>query len=683
MIWLASFPRSGNTFFRNVLFEVYGIKSSTYHHETSYPVDEDYDQYQVVKTHLLPSQVKPSDPSIKSVYIVRDGRDALVSIAHHRKDLIEPNSDFQINLLEAIVASGGSYFGGWSENVRQWSQRADIIIRFEDLITDPIKEIEKLRSIMHLPEPDLDKLPTFNSLKFGTPEYGSAKKYLEDKNERRIHSGKSFRKGKVGGWKEEMTPEIENLFWLIHKSMMQKMGYIKQNAAISNSLRVKKNPYKILIEANKIFMPGNDGIKRYQIALLDNIIMLQNVIPNRWDIDLFTDGIKSLSMRKENGESKSVSELLKEYQIKESEISDIQHTARPYEVGLLQLKNTIKRLLPSFIYKPLSALYAQLPIRSVLLLIKKMVVSKIIKASEVNYDAYDLVHIPLPQNIHFLSTLNNKFLVTVHDLTHKLFPEHHTIDNINRSEKGMQAAIRKKANVLAISKATKSDLLRTYPEISEESISVIYEACDREHFSPRQDSEIMQKLRDKYNLPDSPYFLTLSTLEPRKNIINTIKAFNKLNEKTEEQNLALFICGKRGWKIDELFKNENITNENIYFTGFVDEEDLPALYSNALALCYVSLYEGFGLPPIESMSCGTTVIYGNNSSMPEVIGDAGLAANPLDIDDIAMKMESVLDPKERIRLNQKAMHRAYQFSWLKTAWQTLRYYEKCIAETDK
>ena len=680
MIWLASFPRSGNTFFRNVLFEVYGIRSSTYHLETTYPVDEDYDQYQVVKTHLLPSQVKPNDPSIKSVYIVRDGRDALVSIAHHRKDLIESNSDFQINLLEAIVAPGDSHFGGWSENVRQWCEKADIIIRFEDLIVDPIKEIEKLRSIMDLPEPNQEKLPSFNSLKFGTPEYGSAKKYLADKNEQRIHSGKSFRKGKVGGWKEEMTPEIENLFWLIHKNTMEGMGYKRKGAPVSNRLNSRKKPYKILIEANKIFMPGNDGIKRYQIALLDNIITLQNVIPNRWDIDLFTDGIKSLSMKKENGESKSISELLKEHQIKTNDISDIEHTARPYEILLLQIKNIIKQTSPSFIYKPLSHIYRQLPLRSILLFIKKTIVRKIIKESEMNYDDYDLIHIPLPQNFHFLDNLKNNFLVTVHDLTHKLFPEHHTIDNIKRSEKGMQDVIRKKAKVLAISEATKNDLLNIYPEIKEKSISVIHEACDRGHFNPMHDSEKMQKLKNKYNLPDSPYFLTLSTLEPRKNLLNTIKAFNKLIERTKDQNLALFICGKRGWKIDELFKNENINNKNIFFTGFVDEDDLPALYSNALALCYISLYEGFGLPPLESMSCSTAVIYGNNSSMPEIIGDAGLAANPHDIDDITLKMESLLDINERTRLNQKSVHRAFQFSWLKTAWETLRYYEKCIDE---
>ncbi len=112
MIWLASFPRSGNTFFRIVLHEVYSIPSSSYHLEPDKPLDPDYYTYPVVKTHLLPDQLKPRDPNIPSIYLVRDGRDALVSIAHQRSDLVAPGSDFLTNLHMAMIASDGSYFGG-------------------------------------------------------------------------------------------------------------------------------------------------------------------------------------------------------------------------------------------------------------------------------------------------------------------------------------------------------------------------------------------------------------------------------------------------------------------------------------------------------------------------------------------------------------------------------------------
>ena len=184
MIWLASFPRSGNTFFRNVLFHVYGLESSEYHMEPNKEVNPKFRDYPIVKTHLLPSQLPPDTQSAKSVYLIRDGRDALVSIAHHRKDIVAPGSNYYRNLAEAIIAYNGSFFGGWSGNVEAWSKKADIIIRFEDLIKDPIGEIEKLRAIMELPKPDLSKLPDFKSLREGTSKYGSGDK--DDKNEKRI-----------------------------------------------------------------------------------------------------------------------------------------------------------------------------------------------------------------------------------------------------------------------------------------------------------------------------------------------------------------------------------------------------------------------------------------------------------------------------------------------------------------
>ncbi|MEM8584903.1 MAG: sulfotransferase domain-containing protein, partial [Bacteroidota bacterium] len=167
MIWLASFPRSGNTFFRNVLYEVYGLSSSTYHKDPQRVHDPDFASAPVVKTHLLPAQLPESLQDKPSVYIVRDGRDSLVSIAHHRKDIVAPGTDFYNNVIEATLAQGRSFFGGWSENVNQWTAKADVIIRFEDLIRDPIREVEKLRTIIDLPEPDLRKLPNFETLKFG------------------------------------------------------------------------------------------------------------------------------------------------------------------------------------------------------------------------------------------------------------------------------------------------------------------------------------------------------------------------------------------------------------------------------------------------------------------------------------------------------------------------------------
>ena len=206
MICLASYPRSGNTFLRNVLFEVYGLESSTFHKEAHGP-DVGWERVEIVKTHLLPSELPSNLGSRIKVYLLRDGRDASVSLAHHRRDIIDPTSIFDDNLHEVIYAAEGSHFSGWSNHVQHWIEEADIVIRFEDLIKDPIGQCERLRAFMDLPTPKIERLPNFESQKEGQPEYGSGK-YLENEN----LAKKWFRSGKVNAWKSEMTDDQRDLF---------------------------------------------------------------------------------------------------------------------------------------------------------------------------------------------------------------------------------------------------------------------------------------------------------------------------------------------------------------------------------------------------------------------------------------------------------------------------------------
>jgi glycosyltransferase involved in cell wall biosynthesis len=444
----------------------------------------------------------------------------------------------------------------------------------------------------------------------------------------------------IGGWKEEMNIDVEMLFWQIHGDMMTNLGYSRQKN--SKKINVPLIPYKILIEANKLMMENNDGIKRYQTELLSNFILLQDIFPKKWEIDLYLPGGNIINLN-----------------------------------GLQKIIKRIK-VLPSFVYNTLSWIYRKLPFKYALSSFRKMFSSNVNRLNNEKFKKYDLIHIPLPQNFHYLKNANNKFLVTIHDLTHKFFPEFHKSENIKLAEDGIKSLITKDAHLIAISKSTKQDLIKYYPEIKPDDVSVIYEACNRSQFEPKKEEYLKQKVLKKYELPECPYFLCVSTLEPRKNILNTIKAFKKLTKENKNQELALFICGNNGWKMDELLKEQKLTQQNIYFTGFLNEEDLPVLYSNALALCYISIYEGFGLPPLEAMACGTTVIYGNNSSMPEIIGEAGVAADPSNIDDIKSKMNLLLNNQYREDLNYKALQRAHQFSWLKTAWETLNLYEELI-----
>ena len=217
MIWLASYPRSGNTFVRNILYEVYGVESSVFHCIAEKPLPPDYFRYEVVKTHELPENLDPRLSSRPAVYILRDGRDAIVSEAWHRKHFYEPRSRLHFNMLEAILADGESHFGGWAGNVSRWIQRADIILRFEDLVRDPLGEVEKLRSILRLPPPRIDRMPDFEKQKSGRPKYGR----VQDSG----RNAEFFRKGKSAGWKEEMPKHIERIFWRYHGEVMESCGY--------------------------------------------------------------------------------------------------------------------------------------------------------------------------------------------------------------------------------------------------------------------------------------------------------------------------------------------------------------------------------------------------------------------------------------------------------------------------
>ena len=227
MIWLASYPRSGNTFFRNVLFEVYGISSSTYHLGKKKKVAPNLASFPIVKTHLLPHQLPVEYQSIKSIYLIRDGRDASVSLAHHRKEIKKTNSNYLTNLTKVILGIGGNYPDGWSRHVKDWGNHSSIIIKYEDLIQDPIKQVERLRSIINLPKPQLEKLPTFQSQKKGNIQYGCEDNLKE--SEKRKIANLFFRRGIIGSYKDEMPKLLQLLFWVKHKRQMKIFQYYKNN----------------------------------------------------------------------------------------------------------------------------------------------------------------------------------------------------------------------------------------------------------------------------------------------------------------------------------------------------------------------------------------------------------------------------------------------------------------------
>lgn len=226
-IWLASFPRSGNTFFRNILFHVYGIES----YEDEALINTSGQSLYVIKTHQLPYTLsRYSSKRDKVIYLVRDGRDAVCSIANQRKNLIDEESDFYLNLKEATIAEAGSFFGGWNTNVRFWLVEKPILIRFEDLIRDPKTEFEKFEKILGLPTANWDELPTFEKQKLGKNKFG----FFVDNDPKRF-SNAFFSKGKVGSWKEEMPKDLQDIFWNESQEMMEALGYTRSGDILTKN----------------------------------------------------------------------------------------------------------------------------------------------------------------------------------------------------------------------------------------------------------------------------------------------------------------------------------------------------------------------------------------------------------------------------------------------------------------
>lgn len=711
MIWLASFPRSGNTFFRNILFEVYGLESSTFHKDPDYHLDDHYDAFPVVKTHMLPPELEPASDSIPGVYIIRDGRDALCSMAHHRKDIVAPGSDYYENLKAAILAEKGSFFGGWSENVRQWTERATLLIRYEDLLIDPVGQAERLRGIMELPEPDPEKMPSFQDMKFGTPKYGSGRDRPITGEEMKELARKNFRKGKAGSWKEEMPEELFDLFWSMHGETMESLGYQYNGEMtdphpdldylvqkkLGSAAPPQKRKYRILMEADKVVLPDNDGVKRYQVDLLKGLAKVNENPDSRWEIDLFVKNKiyplkefrekifdpfsnNDLKSRKSDRPEKPRKSLIERFEYAMVNLVPDAFAAWLHRNNIRVFHQTyifFKKLILGTINLFYRAIHYTLGILNVVFTNTRHFF--ITPRSEKEFRGYDLIHLPLKQHYFPFRRTRAPLLTTVHDLTHRYFPQFHTPVNISNAEKGLKFIRRSGSHVLAVSRSTLEDTVKEIG-IEREKTHLVYEAADKQKFHFEVNRDDTARIKEKYGIPgDTSYFLCLSTLEPRKNIANTIKAFNMLLTEQPDLPLALVIAGKKGWLAQHSALQDQIYSDRIIYTGFIDDDDLSSIYTEALALCYLSFYEGFGLPALEAMNCGTPVLYGNNSSLPEVVGKGGIPADPHNVKEIRDKMQQLFEDQALQKdLRSQALKQSLKFSWRKTLLQTLEVYEKVI-----
>ena len=267
-------------------------------------------------------------------------------------------------------------------------------------------------------------------------------------------------------------------------------------------------------------------------------------------------------------------------------------------------------------------------------------------------------------------------VVTIYDLSFLLYPE--SFKRFKRFYLGLftRLSARRARRIIAISESTKRDVVRLLG-VPPEKVEVIYCGID-EAFRPLAEDRVAA-FRSKHGLPER-FILFVGTIEPRKNVTRLIEAFATLRP-CDFANLKLVIGGAKGWFYQDVFARvEELGLEGqVMFPGYIPVSELPLWYNAAELFVYPSLYEGFGLPPLEAMACGTPVVTANTSSLPEVVGEAGLTVDPLDVAGLAEAMRRVLgDEALRQEMRKRGLQRAKGFSWTKTAQETVQVYRRAM-----
>lgn len=288
-------------------------------------------------------------------------------------------------------------------------------------------------------------------------------------------------------------------------------------------------------------------------------------------------------------------------------------------------------------------------------------------------DLYHATDFVLPPTLPTTRTL-----LTVHDLSFVRVPEAASPRLKAYLDAVVPRSVRRARHILADSQATKDDLIALY-DVAPDKITVLLSGVDM-RFQPVS-SDLSVTIRRKYRLGDRPYLLSVGTVQPRKNYGRLIEALAALRARGHD--LALVIVGGRGWLEDPIYATLHATGmqDYVHFTGFADEDDLPALYSGALCCALPSLYEGFGIPVLEAMACGVPVVTSNLSSLPEVAGDAALLIDPYNLDALIDALARlVTDDTLRATLIANGLARARQFTWDASARHLRQVYTQLLAD---
>lgn len=266
-------------------------------------------------------------------------------------------------------------------------------------------------------------------------------------------------------------------------------------------------------------------------------------------------------------------------------------------------------------------------------------------------------------------------ITTIHDLSFIHYREFHPIDRLRFFDRRFPKSLEEAQHFITDCEFVKEELIDRYG-LAGEKISAIYLGVG-DNFRPFSKRDSYPTLK-KYALEEKKYILLVGNLEPRKNLASFIQAFELLQEK-DRKDITIIHVGPLGWQNEDLLKRLKRMEEKGKFLslGFIPEAELPIIYSNAQLLAFPSVYEGFGLPPLEAMACGTPVLATRTSSVPEVVGDAGKLTNPYDVDKMAADLAVLLNDEDlRKGYSMKGLARAKEFTWSKCIKNTLAVYQK-------
>lgn len=271
------------------------------------------------------------------------------------------------------------------------------------------------------------------------------------------------------------------------------------------------------------------------------------------------------------------------------------------------------------------------------------------------------------------------FILSIYDASLYLYGRYHPRARLLAMRLLLPLAARRAKAIITSSESARKDLLRVL-SLPEEQVTVIYGAAP-DNYERVNDKVKLEAVKKKYRLPEE-FLLYVGTLEPRKNLVRLIRAHRQILSKGYSHELVM--VGPWGWSMNgfcRLIDDLGLRNK-IHFLGYVPAEDLPGLYSLATVFVFPSLYEGFGLPPLEAMACGTPVLSSNNSSLAEVCADAAYLVDPQDEDGLAEGMMDLLDDSERrFELGWLGSQRAKEFSWERAAEETLTVYRNVLGSS--